>query len=449
MANILVISSGLTSKYLTHMELTRRLQILGHEVCYASQGSIEAVVAAQGLPFLRLRGEAPNKPKTYYRQNGALAKLLQFVGKFLTIRQRQKKAIRAFEIEHFLATVANVNPDVLIIDIELHPQIMAAYSIGKPVLLTCSWLSIFEHPNSPPMNLYELPGNNVRKSWQGFRRWKKQLLLKKRIHTVGEDAATLYKLLGKQLNFPIDNEIDDEQWILPFSYRNLPVLMLSSLEMDFPREPFPVEHHIGPLILKNRSRRKFSPGEEESLENILSQHRNRKGGKKLVHCAFGTNFQGDRSLDFFTKVVKAADTLSQFDFVFGLGGRLDEIDFDEIPKNVYLFSWVPQLDVLRVADAAIIHSGNATINECVYYGVPMLLYPNWSTADQAGAASRAEYHKLGYVGDRNCVRPDEIASELLRLMNDKEVQSAVDNMRLVIHNAEESTNLSDILDQMI
>jgi UDP:flavonoid glycosyltransferase YjiC (YdhE family) len=66
---------------------------------------------------------------------------------------------------------------------------------------------------------------------------------------------------------------------------------------------------------------------------------------------------------------------------------------------VHVFPWVPQPEVLAVADAAITHGGINTVDECVTAGVPMLIYCGGET-DMAGTTSRVVHHGIGIQGHR-------------------------------------------------
>ena len=76
-------------------------------------------------------------------------------------------------------------------------------------------------------------------------------------------------------------------------------------------------------------------------------------------------------------------------------GHLDEaFEQTSLPPNVRILRWVPQDDVLRHAAVMITAGGSATLRDCVFFGVPMVVVPLWS--DHFGNAARVVFHKLGY-----------------------------------------------------
>jgi UDP:flavonoid glycosyltransferase YjiC (YdhE family) len=86
---------------------------------------------------------------------------------------------------------------------------------------------------------------------------------------------------------------------------------------------------------------------------------------------------------------------------------------------------VPQLDVLRHADVAVVHGGANTVDECVLAGVPMLIYCGYET-DMAGNTARVEHHGLGIAGDRRRDDPATIGGRVGRLLDEPHF---TDNMR--------------------
>ena len=64
-----------------------------------------------------------------------------------------------------------------------------------------------------------------------------------------------------------------------------------------------------------------------------------------------------------------------------------------IPSNIWTYSYVPQLEVLQHTDLFITHGGMNSVNEAMYYGVPMLVMPVIN--DQPLNAAQVEKLKLG------------------------------------------------------
>ena len=419
MTRILVVTTGISSIALTNLEVARRLTAMGNDVAFASQDPIAHLVGPLGLPFIELAGEAPHRARAYYRQNGRIGKLVQFGLKWPTLRSRRRRAIEDLGIDEFMVELERFDPDLVLIDVEMHPHLMAAAAAGRRVVQTSTWLSMYRRADHPPLSRYEPPGPDADRSWREFRRWKRRTLLQQWLHTVGEDPRSLFLQVGRERGFPVEREIVHDQWLLPFNYRSLPVMMLSPPELDFPAPPALAEHHIGPVVLHDRPEpaEALSPSDRERLAVLPV------AGRPLVYCSFGAQLQGDDA-DFFTRVLDAAQLLADCDLLVSLGGRLDAARFPSVPPNVHLFRWVSQPEVLARADAALVHGGIATLTECAYHGVPMALYPFWDLVDQGGNAARVEYHRLAVVGDRRIEGPAEIADRVRSALGDDDLRDA-------------------------
>jgi hypothetical protein len=62
-------------------------------------------------------------------------------------------------------------------------------------------------------------------------------------------------------------------------------------------------------------------------------------------------------------------------FILCIGNQTDIAALGEIPNNFMVRNSVPQLEVLQQVDLFITHGGMNSINEALYYGVPMVIIP--------------------------------------------------------------------------
>jgi MGT family glycosyltransferase len=56
-------------------------------------------------------------------------------------------------------------------------------------------------------------------------------------------------------------------------------------------------------------------------------------------------------------------------------GKVSPETLGKIPGNIYAYSFVPQVEVLRHADVFLTHCGMNSVNEAMTYGVPMVAMP--------------------------------------------------------------------------
>lgn len=104
---------------------------------------------------------------------------------------------------------------------------------------------------------------------------------------------------------------------------------------------------------------------------------------KLVYISMGTVVND--TLDFYKNCIEAlGDTDHQV--VLSLGNLVAIGDLGPVPDNVEVAPYVDQIAVLQKADVFITHCGMNSVNESLYYGVPLVMLPQ--TSEQGGVATR-------------------------------------------------------------
>ncbi|MEM9266722.1 MAG: glycosyltransferase [Cyanobacteria bacterium P01_F01_bin.13] len=390
MAHIVCITGGLTGILNSSLGLVQQLQQAGHRVTYASPADLREPVTAQSITYVQM--------ERWVMQLGEPT--MAWWTKVRLLPERQQRAVDALGVQNFVETMRALSPDLLLLDIEMHPHIMAAAMAQLPVALLCPFLSIWKQPNLPPIHTKTIPG----KGWRGHRwgiewswlryGWTKwQEFQQERRRRVGLDWISVLRCYARQIGYPLRLRFGFRQWLVPYPDDRLPILCMNALELDFPHQPHPSMHYIGPMVADNH-RKPSAMG--QSLDRIV-EHR-KSSDKPLIYCGLSSLAKADKQ--FIQQIIEAAASSPHWDWVLGLGGKLEPGDLGDLPKNVYALRWAPQRQVLHHADCAIISSGINSINECISHGVPMLVY-SLRCADQNGNAARVTYHRLGIVGDRN------------------------------------------------
>ncbi|MEU9163215.1 macrolide-inactivating glycosyltransferase [Streptomyces sp. NPDC048424] len=105
-------------------------------------------------------------------------------------------------------------------------------------------------------------------------------------------------------------------------------------------------------------------------------------GKKVVLVSLGSAFTKQPA--FYRACIDAFADLPDWYVVLQIGKFTDEADLGEIPANVEVRRWVPQLDILRQADAFITHAGAGGSQEGLATATPMVAVPQ--AVDQFGNA---------------------------------------------------------------
>lgn len=107
-----------------------------------------------------------------------------------------------------------------------------------------------------------------------------------------------------------------------------------------------------------------------SVSDILAGPRN--SDKKLIYISLGT--VNNKNNEFYKKCLMAFGD-GEFDVIMSVGESTDISSLGEIPENFEIKNKVEQIKVLQNTDVFITHSGMNSVNESLYYGVPMVLFP--------------------------------------------------------------------------
>jgi MGT family glycosyltransferase len=89
--------------------------------------------------------------------------------------------------------------------------------------------------------------------------------------------------------------------------------------------------------------------------------------------------------DFYRNCLKAMDG-QPYRAILSVGTDTDIAKLDEIPSNCLVYNTVDQIAVLQQADVFVTHCGMNSVSEALYFGVPLVLFPQ--TPEQQGVANR-------------------------------------------------------------
>lgn len=170
--------------------------------------------------------------------------------------------------------------------------------------------------------------------------------------------------------------------------------------------------------------------------------------KELIYCSLGTMCNRyPHSRYFFYEVIKVAQKNSNWQFIVNVGDlenfneNLLELD---ICKNIKIVRYVSQMDILTKASLVLTHGGYGTIKECIYFGIPMIVFP--CTYDQPGNAARVEFHGLGLRGSMKKVDSKIIESMISEVISKKDYYQ--ENLRLIRNKISESDNIMNIIQKI-
>jgi MGT family glycosyltransferase len=134
-----------------------------------------------------------------------------------------------------------------------------------------------------------------------------------------------------------------------------------------------------------------------------------KKAKKTVYISMGTVNQ---NREFYRNCIHALGK-TDYQVIISKGTNTDH--FDAVPENIELYESVDQMAVLSIADAFITHCGMNSASEGLYFGVPLILFPQ--TPEQDAVARRAE--ELGAGFRLPSISEDDIVKAVTRVIEEK------------------------------
>ncbi|MDQ0231863.1 macrolide family glycosyltransferase [Metabacillus malikii] len=150
--------------------------------------------------------------------------------------------------------------------------------------------------------------------------------------------------------------------------------------------------------------------------------------KKLVYVSLGTVLNQNKQ--FYHNCISAFEN-SEYNVIMAVGEKTDISTLGEIPGNFTIEPFVDQLAILQQADVFITHCGMNSVNESLYYGVPMVLYPLHS--EQGAVAARAA--ELGAGIRLTSTKPKHLKHAVDEILLDKSYEENAKKLSESFHRA--------------
>lgn len=141
------------------------------------------------------------------------------------------------------------------------------------------------------------------------------------------------------------------------------------------------------------------------------------GAEKVVLVSLGSAFT--RQPGFYRECVRAFGDLPGWHLVLQVGRHVRPADLGDVPGNVEVHSWVPQLAILRQADLFVTHAGAGGSQEGLATATPMIAVPQ--AVDQFGNADVLQARGVARRLDTEEATADRLRETALTLVADPEV----------------------------
>lgn len=426
MASILIVTRGLPSVLYQSVELARRLTVAGHRLTFAGDPSACPLIEHHGVAFQSLD---PDGYEPFLEEDATTPT----ARRLLAIGRRRARARESLGVGAFARRVRETRPDLILVNGEMHAHIIAAAMARTRMALLNSFVSIWREAGIPPPHTLARPGvgwsgtqAGAALLWRALRLRKQRRRWSERVRHIGCDRVSVYRDLARAVGFPFERATDDRQWLIPFTYRHLPVLSLHAQEFEFPHRPPAHVRFVGPMVLASRIDQPQTAADRDRLEAILARRRAAGADGRLIYAAFGSVFSTD--LAFLRRLVGIVEARPHWELIISLSHQVESAAVGPLPPRVHTFPWVPQVQVLQHADVAVTHGGISTVDECVLSGVPPLIYCGGET-DMAGTTARVVHHGVGIAGDRQRDSTTDIRAHVDRLLSEPGVRERVRRMR--------------------
>ena len=452
MAHIVFTISGLTSRINSSFEFARRLRSRGHRITYVTYTTLQNPIVKKGFDFVGIpwgRMITSKSENQFFKNLRFWQKLLNFPN---LLRFRQEIIHRFVTNVELDAALKKLKPDLLLIDLEMQAYVISTGHLRIPTLLFFELFSVWKTPGVPPLDSSFIPGKRfyhrlvVEWLWLrwGLQRFRDATLRK--ISSFGTDSLSVLKVLARYKQFPFHEEADCSHWLTPFVFRSIPVITANVLEMEFSPNPPKNVHYVGPLIPRGCNQDRTDENFEKILDRLTIQRQEGRPVRPLIYCSISTFVKADN--DFLGNIIRVFEVRKDWDLILGLGNKVKTQDLGPIPSNVFAFDWAPQLRVLEHADCAINHGGTTSINECIYFGVPMVVYST-KTMDHNGNAARVAYHELGIVADKDKDKVADIVHNIETVLISSNFKANILKMREVYLSYEKSNRAVSFVEDFI
>ena len=154
--------------------------------------------------------------------------------------------------------------------------------------------------------------------------------------------------------------------------------------------------------------------EERPIDNSFNFKKDEN--KKLIYISLGTIF--NNNIEFYKECIETFRNMKEFQIIMSVGNMINIKDLGGIIDNIYVFNYVPQLQVLKEADIFISHGGINSINEAIFLNkVPLIIIPQ--QIDQFDNAKKIEELGAGIALDNKTINQEILKNAVSQILNNE------------------------------
>ena len=150
----------------------------------------------------------------------------------------------------------------------------------------------------------------------------------------------------------------------------------------------------------------------------------RPQNKKVIFCSMGSwadEINAERAFGNFRAIFQAMQdpVLTEFHLFVAAGNLHERLKLLIKDSRISVHRWLPQTQLLKHADLAIIHGGMGSVKECIQEEVPMIIMP--LGLDQFENAGRVAFHQIGVAIENTASIPIRDLASRIRYTAENEV----------------------------
>lgn len=167
-----------------------------------------------------------------------------------------------------------------------------------------------------------------------------------------------------------------------------------------------------------------------------------KGTRKQIYISLGT--VNNKNIRFYMNCLHAFENYDA-DVIMSVGKDTDIEDLGHIPYNFQVKNSVRQTMVLQNTDVFITHCGMNSVNESLYYGVPMVLFPQ--QPEQRMVAGRVADLGAGITLKKN--KPQYIKEAVVQVISNNKYKENADKLKESFYEAGGAKKAADAVLKVI
>src|SRR6266498_154533 len=246
------------------------------------------------------------------------------------------------------------------------------------------------------------------------------------------------------------------EFVSPLDAAGAPEIIPCSKEFDFqpPDDPDwvhrPTTSYVEPMIVRTP----LPPSPPIPDPTVIPAN------FRLIYATSGSQVQDYefRARIFFKNMISMMQTagMDTYYLVLAVGSKLfTQLNLEygvgtanpTLPKNVALFDWVSQLDIVRIADCVFMHGGLATIKESIWEQVPIVIVPLGK--DQMDNALRIKRTGVGVAAEVADLSPADLRQLFTQATGSTWIRQNLASMKAIFQTAETAKPSVNIIKSVI